>query len=65
MAKDLRVNARVVENLNEANLFITAKSYYRKKPQKIKDAEAANLPIYVLKSNTPVQIRQMLATLFP
>lgn len=65
MAKDLRVNARVVENLNEANLFITAKSYYRKKPQKIKDAEAANLPIYVLKSNTPIQIRQMLATLFP
>lgn len=65
MAKDLRVNARVVENLDEANLFITAKSYYRKKPQKIKDAEAANLPIYVLKSNTPIQIRQMLGTLFP
>jgi stage III sporulation protein SpoIIIAA len=65
MAKDLRVNARVVENLDDANLFITAKSYYRKKPQKIKDAEAANLPIYVLKSNTPIQIRQMLGTLFP
>ena len=65
MAKDLHVNARVVENLSEANLFITAKSYYRKKPQKIKDAEAANLPIYVLKSNTPIQIRQMLGTLFP
>ncbi len=65
MARDMHVNAHVVENLNDANLFITAKSYYRRKPQKLKDAEAANLPIYVLRSNTPIQIRQMLGTLFP
>ena len=65
MAHDMHVNARIVDDLNQANLFITAKSYYRKKPQKIKDAEAANLPVYVLKSNTPIQIRQMLGTLFP
>jgi hypothetical protein len=64
MAHDMHVNARIVDDLQQANLFVTAKSYYRKKPQKIKDAEAANLPVYVLKSNTPIQIRQMLGTLF-
>ncbi len=64
IAHDMHVNARIVEDLKQANLFVTAKSYYRKKPQKIKDAEAASLPVYVLKSNTPIQIRQMLSTLF-
>ena len=32
---------------------------------KIKDAEVANLPIYVLRSNTPHQIKQFLSDIFP
>ncbi|GAJ22096.1 unnamed protein product [marine sediment metagenome] len=55
----------IVNNPNHANLFVTTKSYYRRRPQKVKDAEAANLPIYVLKSNTPPQIRQLLNTIYP
>ena len=55
----------LVDNLKEANLFVTSKSYYRRKPQKVKDAEATDLPIYVLKSNTPHQIRHLLNTLYP
>ena len=54
-----------MDNLNEANLFITARNYYRRKPQKVRDAEVANLPIYVLRSNTPAQIRQLLNTIYP
>ncbi|GAH66770.1 unnamed protein product, partial [marine sediment metagenome] len=42
-----------------------SKHYYRRKPQKVRDAEVANLPIYVLKSNTPPQVRQLLNTLYP
>jgi hypothetical protein len=55
----------IVDNLDDANLFITSKSFYRRKPQQVKNAEAANLPIYALKSNTSPQIRQLLTTLYP
>jgi hypothetical protein len=65
LARELNLSLDIVENLKEANLFVTSKNYYRRKPQKVKDAEAANLPIYVLKSNTPIQIRQMLQSIFP
>ncbi|GAH79238.1 unnamed protein product, partial [marine sediment metagenome] len=52
-------------NLDNADLFVTSRSYYRRKPQTIRDAEAAGLPIYVLKSNTPPQIRQLLNAIRP
>ncbi|MBA7479699.1 hypothetical protein ES707_15135 [subsurface metagenome] len=65
MAKEMQLSLNIVDNLNEADLFITSKNYYRRKPQKVRDAEAANLPIYVLKSNTPPQIRQLLNDVYP
>ncbi|MCK4368556.1 MAG: AAA family ATPase [Dehalococcoidales bacterium] len=65
MAKEMRLSLDIVNSLNDTNLFITSKSYYRRKPQKVKDAEVANLPIYVLKSNTPAQIRQLLEAISP
>jgi len=65
MAGEMNLSLDIVENLREANLFITSKNYYRRKPQKVRDAESANLPIYVLKSNTPPQIRQMLQSVYP
>jgi len=65
MAKERQLSLDIVDNLNNANLFITSRSYYRRKPQKVRDAETANLPIYVLKSNTPPQIRQLLNDIYP
>ncbi len=65
MAKDMKISLDIVNNPNNANIFITSKAYYRNRPQKIIDAEAANIPIYVLKSNTPNQIRQLLSTVYP
>jgi len=65
MAREMRLDLDIVGSLNDANLFITSKNYYRRKPQKVRDAEATNLPIYVLKSNTPPQIRQMLNAIYP
>ncbi len=50
----------VVDKLGNANIFVTSKAHYRRRPQKVKEAEAANLPIYVLRSNTPSQIKQFL-----
>jgi len=65
MAREMRLSPDIVNSLNDANLFITSKSYYRRKPQKVRDAETADLPIYVLKSNTPAQIRQLLDAIYP
>jgi len=63
-AKEMQLSLDIVSNLNNADLFITSKNYYRRKPQKVRDAEEASLPIYVLKSNTPPQIRQLLNTIY-
>jgi len=65
MAKEMQLSPDIVNSLNDANLFVTSKGYYRRKPQKVSDAEALNLPIYVLKSNTPAQIRQLLDAIYP
>jgi len=64
VAGEMGVNLEVVEDLREATLLVTSKKYYRQKPQKIRDAEATNLPIYVLKGGTPVQIKQLLGSLY-
>jgi len=48
IAKEMHLVLNTVDNLSEADLMVTSKSYYRRRPQKIRDAEAANLPIYVL-----------------
>lgn len=64
-AREMNLSLNIVDNLKEADLFVTSKNYYRRKLQKVRDAEAANLPIYVLKSNTPSQIRQLLHNVYP
>ena len=65
VAKEMRLSLDIVDKLNDASLFITSKNYYRRKPQKVRDAEAASMPIYVLRSNTPPQIRQLLTAIYP
>ncbi len=65
MSKEMQLGVDLVEDFSEANLFVTSKHHYRRKPQKVKEAEEANLPIYVLRSNTPTQIRQFLSSLYP
>ncbi len=64
LAKEMNLSLNIVDNLKDANLFVTSKNYYRRKPQKVRDAEAADLPTYVLKSNTPPQIRQLLHNIY-
>jgi len=53
--------ARIVDQLEEGDAVLTLRPYYRRKPQAVRDAEARNLPIYVLKSNTVAQMEQCLA----
>jgi stage III sporulation protein SpoIIIAA len=63
VGRETGLEVNIVENLRDANLLVTSKHHYRHKPQKVKEAEAANLPIFVLRSNTPSQIKQFLNTI--
>jgi len=62
--RELNLDLDVVDNLREATTLVTSRNYYRRRPQKVRDAEAAHLPVYVLRGNTPPQIRQMLNNLY-
>jgi len=64
-AKEGQRALKVVADLRQADIFLTTRSYYRRKPQKIRDAEALGIPIYVLKSNNAAQIKQCLDALYP
>jgi hypothetical protein len=64
-AKEGRKELKIAADLKQTDIFLTTRSYYRRKPQKIRDAEALGIPIYVLKSNNAVQMRQCLDALYP
>jgi stage III sporulation protein SpoIIIAA len=65
IAKEGRKELKIVTDLRQADIFLTTRSYYRRKPQRIRDAEALGVPIYVLKSNNAAQMRQCLDALYP
>lgn len=62
--KGLGLPAELASDPTEASLLMTSKSYYRRKPQAIRDAEAAGIPIYVLRGNRISQIERCLANVF-
>jgi hypothetical protein len=55
---------KVVNELRNADLVITLKSYYRRRPQPISEAEKREVPIYVLRSNTVAQVESCLADIY-
>ena len=64
-AREMGVELQIADSISNADLLVTSKAYFRRKPQKIREAEDINLPIYVLRKHTPQQVRHMLATLDP
>ena len=61
----LGVPAVVVRDQREADMVVTLKNYYRRKPQPIREAEARGTPVYVLRANTGTQMEHVLSGLFP
>ncbi|MGH2613651.1 MAG: R3H domain-containing nucleic acid-binding protein [Thermomicrobiales bacterium] len=61
----LRAPATVVRDPRDADIVLTLKNYFRQKAQPIRDAETRGMPVYVLRSNTGVQMENLLAGLFP
>jgi hypothetical protein len=62
--KDLQLPVVVVREPDEADAVITLRNSYKQKSPLIREAEARGIPIYVLKSNTVVQMQAILTSLF-
>ncbi|MQY55065.1 MAG: AAA family ATPase [Dehalococcoidia bacterium] len=60
----LELPVKLTSDVRESNLLMTSKSHYRRKPQPIRDAEAAGIPIYVLKNNKASHIERSLVNIF-
>jgi len=58
------VPVTVVRELDEAEVLMTLRTYYRNRQQAILEAESRGMPIYVLRANTVSQIEHSLAELF-
>ena len=62
--KAMELPVTVVDNLKEADILITSKNHYRKRPQPIQIAETTGIPIYVLRNNTIYQMEQCLGEMY-
>jgi len=60
----LELPVKLTSDVRDANLLMTSKSHYRRKPQPIRDAEAAGIPIYVLKNNKASHMERSLVNIF-
>jgi hypothetical protein len=58
--RNLGVPAEVVGNQRDADVVLTVRNYYRRKPQALRDAEASGVPVHVLRSNSAGQIDEAL-----
>ena len=63
-AKNLQLPVTLVEDLRQADVLMTMKNFYRKHPQPIAEAEHMGKPVYVLRSNTAIQMESCLADIF-
>ena len=53
-----------MNDLVEADVLFTLRTYYRKRPRAIVDAERRGVPVYVLRNNTVTQMENYLNELF-
>ncbi len=51
-------------DIGAADVIVTLKSYYRRRPRLLLDAERRNTPVYVLRANTSMQMEDFLTDLF-
>jgi hypothetical protein len=63
----IRVTASPValsETLDDADTVLTLRSYYRRKPRTLREAESRGIPIYVLKTNSLSHMEQSLLSMW-
>jgi stage III sporulation protein SpoIIIAA len=62
--RELQLPVLVVREADEADLVITLRNHYRQKAPALREAEERGLPIFVLKSNTILQMEACLTSIF-
>ena len=64
VASNLRVPVSQTDDVDHADVIVTVKNYYRKRPRLISDAERRGTPIYVLRTNSSAQLENALVEIF-
>ena len=62
--RTLRVSAYIGKDVKDTDVMIALKANYRKEPAKLQEGITRNIPTYVIKSNTYVQIESVLREIF-
>jgi len=62
--RTLRVSAYISKDVKDGDVIIALKANYRKEPAKLQEGITRNIPTYVIKSNTYVQIESVLREIF-
>lgn len=62
--RELQLPVIIARDIDEADVVMTLRSEYRQKAGIVRDAEERGIPIYVLKSNTIVQMQASLTSIF-
>ena len=62
--RDLRVPATISKTWQDADAVIALKAHYRREPDRLKEAIDHNKPTFVVRSNTQVQVEQVLRQMF-
>src|SRR4051794_6834617 len=62
--RKFRVSAYLVDDLENADMVVTLKAQERRQPRRLRDAHARGLPLYVVRSNTVVQMENFLRAVF-
>jgi stage III sporulation protein SpoIIIAA len=63
-ARHLNVSIEIVNELSDADVLVTLKSYFRRQRKLITDAQNRRTPVYVLRANTVTQMESFLAEAF-
>ena len=62
--RELQLPVILVRDAEEADVVMTLRNYFKQKAPALREAEERGLPIFVLKSNTLVQIESALTSVF-
>lgn len=63
-ARTLNLPVQLVTEIGEAQAVLTLRSYFRRFPDTLREAEHRSVPVHVLRSNTQQQMQQVLVDLF-
>ncbi len=63
-SRRLHVPLTLTDDAGQADMIVTLKNYYRRRPKLIVDAERRGTPVYVLRANTVTQMENFLMDVF-